>query len=129
MSQFSKTIYYRLPVAAFCIAIYWQSSRPGMIPTDIPHTDKLLHALAYALLAFLATRWLHIENRPKSRKTAIILAFLFTTLYGLSDEIHQYFVPGRFASSLDFIADMTGAAIFTLACFLKKIPTQTCFLR
>ena len=32
-------------------------------------------------------------------------------LYGLTDEIHQAFVPGRDASALDVMADGTGAMI------------------
>jgi VanZ family protein len=37
------------------------------------------------------------------------LSILSAGLFGLSDEIHQYFVPARNADLWDFIADMIGS--------------------
>jgi len=39
------------------------------------------------------------------------LSLLVGILYGLFDEVHQYFVPGRFASITDWIADITGIIV------------------
>lgn len=39
------------------------------------------------------------------------LSLLITGLYGVSDEVHQYFVPGRSASPYDALADLLGAGI------------------
>jgi len=38
----------------------------------------------------------------------LILSVLLSSLYGISDEIHQYFVPYRDADLIDVLADMLG---------------------
>ena len=38
------------------------------------------------------------------------MALLFTALFGIADEIHQYFVPGRLCSLFDALLDTCGAA-------------------
>ncbi len=115
---------YRLPVLVFCIFIFWQSSFPSLNSQPLfPHDDKLMHLGAYALLAFLAARNLKQEKPFFSRTKLRILAILFTTLYGLSDEFHQALVPSRDASALDFAADFLGSilgACFYLDFFSRK---------
>ena len=39
------------------------------------------------------------------------LSLLIAGLYGVSDEVHQHFVPGRSASAWDALADVLGAGI------------------
>jgi VanZ family protein len=39
----------------------------------------------------------------------LLLSFLVASLYGITDEIHQYYVPGRVASIGDIAADCIGA--------------------
>ncbi|MFA5550030.1 MAG: VanZ family protein [Trueperaceae bacterium] len=73
--------------------------------------DKIGHASAYAVLGGLLTL---ATGRPW-------LAVLLATLFGISDEIHQYFVPGRHADVLDVAADAVGALIGALVvAFLSR---------
>ncbi len=44
-------------------------------------------------------------------KRIFILSVLLVILYAASDEFHQLFTPGRFASSLDLLSDGIGAVI------------------
>lgn len=114
MSPFSKLqhriIFYRLPVIALCIFIFWQSSYPGIISRPLfPHVDKVLHFMAYALLAALSARSV-IADKPFWSLTKIkVFVILFASTYGLSDEIHQAFVAERSASFADLIADCAGS--------------------
>lgn len=39
----------------------------------------------------------------------IMLSILASSLYGFSDEVHQYFVPHRDADIMDFLADVMGS--------------------
>ena len=103
---------YRLPLILFCGFIFWQSSFPSVISQPLfPHDDKFMHAGAYALMAILAARWIQQERKGWSVTKVKLLAMIFTVLYGLSDEIHQAFVPARNASTLDWAADFLGALI------------------
>lgn len=74
--------------------------------------DKLGHAGAYAVLGGLLTL----------ATGRVWLAVLLATLFGVSDEIHQYFVPGRQADVLDVVADLVGALVGALGvAFLSRL--------
>ena len=99
-----------LPLIAYCLAIYIQSDHPS--PERLPtfaFSDKILHFFAYSLLGiffFRAFETLPLKNR---RKLLILLSIGAATLYGISDEIHQYFVPFRQADIFDVIANVIGS--------------------
>jgi VanZ family protein len=73
--------------------------------------DKMQHLLAYAVLAAGVAFWF---PRAKWRKRAVqtlIAVICITSLYGATDEVHQYFVPGRNCNAWDWLADTVGAAL------------------
>ncbi len=74
--------------------------------------DKLLHVIEYAVLALLCYRAFRWAAGPQAGEYAVVLAIVATSLYGLTDELHQAFVP-LCASPvwLDWIADTAGAMI------------------
>lgn len=83
--------------------------------------DKVQHAAAYAVLAFLTFSAAALLRRL--RRSGVMLfgiTLAWAALYGLSDEWHQSFVPGRDASALDWLADVIGAAIALLALSLLR---------
>lgn len=82
--------------------IFYLSSRPGETVGLPAPWDKLAHFLAYALLGFL----LGLGREGQ--------AFGVAALYGLLDEFHQSFTPGREVSLLDFLADALGGALGAL---------------
>ena len=88
--------------------IYYLSAQPG---TDIPllfiHQDKILHFFAFGLLGFLAMGAIRAEG-DTHRNWQIWLIVLLVGLYGVADEFHQRFVPGRNVSIHDVAADMAG---------------------
>lgn len=100
------------PYIAGVVAIWLVSSmeRPP-VPEQLVfwNSDKLLHLLAYAVLACLALIAVHRLRR------GALWAFLMSAVYGVVDEVHQSFVPGRSASGLDLIADALGAALVAVA--------------
>ena len=51
-------------------------------------------------------------------KLTPIIAFLGTTFYATTDEIHQFFVPGRAFQISDILVDSTGALIGVTASFV-----------
>ncbi len=106
----SLIFFYRLPVITLCVFIFWQSSFPGIISQPLfPYDDKVMHFGVYALLALLVARAVQMEKPLWSPEKIKIIAILFVSVFGLSDELHQALVPARFASVLDFLADCAGA--------------------
>ena len=80
-----------------------QSSFP--VPKGIFTFDKVIHFVEYGVLAFLVARAL----RPWP--AAAVVAAILSSLYGLSDEFHQSFVPGRSSDGYDVVADVIGSAL------------------
>lgn len=88
---------------------FWLSASPdaqgvGGFLDLRPPFDKLYHAVNFGILAgllYLATgrAW---------------LAVLLASLYGVSDELHQAYVPGRSSDVTDWLADTTGALLAVL---------------
>lgn len=89
------------------------------------------HAVGYAILATLCWRalaqpagWLRGEWRSKEGR----LAWLIASVYAITDELHQSFIPSRQGSLLDVLLDATGAALGLLLvralCLRKKADGQ-----
>ena len=89
--------------------IFIVSSIPdlGALPGGV--TDKSGHSIGYAILAALLLRALAGGRWSGVTWGRALLAIVVATLYGVSDEWHQSFVPGRSPDVLDVVADMTGA--------------------
>ena len=110
MKQIKFFIFYWVPVFIYCLLIYIQSSYPSpeTIP-NLPYLDKLLHFAAYAILGVLFFRAFRKQRFKDNIRLAMILSMLLSTLYGLSDELHQSYVPYRNADLMDALADMLGS--------------------
>jgi VanZ family protein len=90
--------------ALVAATIFLASSRSTVAAPGIHNFDKIAHFSVYGLLATLLVR---LGQRPR----AIALALLFTSLYGVSDEWHQSYVPGRSSEFADWCADTLGGAL------------------
>jgi len=92
-----------LPVLAWAAIIFALSSVPDL-GTGLGGWDlllrKLAHAAEYAVLGALLLR--------ATGRTG--LAFALGTLYAVTDELHQMFVPGRMGRPLDVAIDALGVA-------------------
>ena len=67
------------------------------------------HFVEYAILAVLL--WLAARRTPALARHAVLLAFILASLFALSDEFHQWFVPNRAADWRDVLVDFAGAAM------------------
>jgi VanZ family protein len=95
-------------------AIFYVSSLPNL---KLPETVAVSgHSAAYFVLAVLIVRALAGGlPRPVSLRIAAT-AMLIAVAYGVSDELHQSFVPGRVADAFDVLTDAAGAFAGTIAC-------------
>lgn len=90
----------------FIFALSSLKTTPAM-----PHgSDKVLHALLYSGLGLLVARAL---ARGLTGVTPRIIAITIVcgALYGVSDELHQYFNPPRAVEAADVLADTIGAGV------------------
>ncbi len=95
--------------------IFTLSSFPSLQPPEMlgfRPGDKLLHCLVYAVFGFLLFRSARVLI--KGVVMAAAAAAFAGILYGLTDEIHQFFVPGRQADPADWAADAVGAVLGVL---------------
>ena len=103
----------RWPVlVAWLALIFGLSSIPNEIqgPTSGVPYDKIAHFGEYGVLSFLVT-WIVARmrrERPVSMLSAAI-GVAAAVLYGVTDEWHQSFVPGRDPSWDDLATDAVGA--------------------
>ncbi|NUP89441.1 MAG: VanZ family protein [Candidatus Sumerlaeia bacterium] len=94
------------------------SSRPASdIPrlfTLIPHLDKIAHTVEYTILGLLLAR-VAMRLRPLRLAQLTAVCGAFALAFGITDELHQSFVPGRSVSLVDLAADTAGGALGALA--------------
>ncbi len=109
-SKLKSFFIYWFPLTVYCLAIYIQSGQPSpeRIP-DVHFLDKILHFGAYGLLGFLFFRAYETLPLKNSKNLLILISIGSATLYGISDEIHQYFVPFRQADIMDAVANTIGS--------------------
>ena len=121
----NKFFAYWFPIVLYCLVIFIQSSYPSPdIGPHWPFKDKVLHFTAYALLGALFLRAFYTTRIKHHLKLIFTLSVLFSALYGISDEIHQSFVPYRTADVMDALADIFGSA-FGVYIFFKIMSEKT----
>ena len=98
------------------MALIWVlSSMPLHLSLDpVPFKDKGLHFCEYGVLAVLLNHALRGTFRRASLRLTAFYAVTGTVLWGLLDEIHQAYVPGRSSDAFDLLADTLGATVGTL---------------
>jgi VanZ family protein len=99
-----------VPVILLCTLIFIMSSNP--YPESIPgilFLDKLIHFFVYGMLGILFFRAVRERDSSRFQGYSMILGIALSSLYGISDEIHQYFTPDRVADLYDVTADILGS--------------------
>ena len=116
MIQGPETQLRWIPAVAYAGVLFFLSSRPALGAGPwFPGADKIIHASAYAILSALV-QWALEAMRPgpppaplRRRLGVSVVAAGLAAVYGITDEYHQSFVPGRMADVWDVVADATGA--------------------
>ena len=108
-----------LPAIIWMAVIFYFSSQQtsGFVanePTLRFYLLKSFHVTEYAILGML------LFNAFRKFKFSILIAYL----YAVSDEIHQYFVPGRNSRFTDTLIDLAGILIGSLV--LKIVLNWIC---
>lgn len=96
-------------VAQMGVIFFISSLAEPPLPEGI--SDHAGHGLGYAILAVLVVRALAGASWQGVTILRGTAAVVFSTLYGISDEWHQSFVPGRTQAWDDVTADFRGALV------------------
>jgi VanZ family protein len=106
-----------LLVIAWAGLIFFVSDQPKETFQRLGFTGQVLsvggHLIVYFVLMILLVLALRASTKL-STKQVYLLAFLIVAIYGLSDEYHQSFVPGRTPTLVDWVVDLIGAALALL---------------
>ena len=93
------------------VVIYIESGQALKVDlSSFPYQDKLMHALAYGVLATCMLFTFKPYSKGFTGRQQLI-AIVLASLYGISDEWHQSFIPERTADIGDIVADAIGAFI------------------
>ena len=113
------------PVALYAAVIFYTSSQSDIaLPSVLD--DQPIHPIEYTVLGILIVRGLVGGLPARITLSTALLGVTLTTAYGLTDEFHQMFVPGRFADWNDVVADAIGGVTGATVCWLWGIisPAQ-----
>lgn len=132
MSTRARLWLWRLLAVGWMGVIFWLSSRTGsQLHAIFPWVERWLpwldgfnfgHFVAYFILSGLV--WLALG--AKDEVGAKVVVVLICLLYGVTDEYHQSFVPGRYPDWLDLRNDGIGAAA---AMLLVSVPLVRSLVR
>jgi len=112
-----------VPLVLYWIMLFTATSLPAAHVPSFAISDKIKHFSAFFGLSVLLSLTLLYQNKVLLfKKYFIAAAVIISSFYGLVDEIHQSFVPGRNSEFLDWVADSLGAAAGVLFVYylLKK---------
>lgn len=107
-SQLSGGIVSKLIAALFnnfnSLTLQQQGEITGVVTFLVRKTAHFSEYFILGIFASLATK----IYESKKYKLKFLVVFLFCVLYAISDEVHQYFVPGRACRLFDVFIDATG---------------------
>ncbi|MCI0595447.1 MAG: VanZ family protein [candidate division Zixibacteria bacterium] len=112
-----KPLSHWLPPLGYALLIFGLSSiESASLPSlRFALGDKFIHLGEYGLFGFLFAR-LFVQL---GWKHPYLWAALIASFYGATDEIHQFYVPGRTMEVYDWIADTLGGLFGSQACRLR----------
>jgi len=102
----------------YALLIFYLSSIPITQPQalKIPYITTIEHVIEYAILGFLL-----LTAFRSIKRNEVWAVIALACLYGVSDEIHQSFTPGRFCDVFDVLADCAGVLIGVFTGRYKRV--------
>ena len=91
------------------VIFYVSSLQQPPLPPGI--SDKPAHAFGYFGFGLVIARALGGGLPPRITLRQALIGLALASLYGITDELHQHFVPGRTADIADWYSDSIGSAI------------------
>lgn len=120
ISWFEKNYKFSLFVAVLiAITMFYISSLESFVVSGVKLGTNLRAVLYHLLAYFFLALFLNFSLVKGKETKFIFIVILISILYGVTDEIHQYFVPGRNASVSDLGLDTIGTILSSLFYFVS----------
>ena len=122
-------IIYWLPFFLWAVVIFSFSSIPTVRTSEIHWRDFIVKKTAHVVEFFIFSLLLYramVNSNMKTDRLLLVTVIFAAFLYGLTDEYHQSFTPGREPKVRDVIFDTIGSitAIYFLWNLLPKAPSR-----
>lgn len=88
--------------------IFFASSNSKIAAPNVSGIDKFGHFIVYGWLGVL---WARVPCVTRLKPLGVWTALAIASLYGITDEFHQSFTPGRGVEFDDWVADTVGALV------------------
>jgi VanZ family protein len=112
-----RVVRFSLPIAIMTV-LWWSSEQPPShrepdLLRALAH--NAMHVVAFGSLAAALHLAMLRSGGPLELTRWRVVSLAVTVAYGIVDEVHQYFVPGRAASFLDVLSDTSGGVLALVA--------------
>lgn len=116
-----KKIIWLMPALVLTVIMFVLSNirYPVLPDLNLSFTDKIAHFIEYFFYTIAVI--IGFDSFDLQKRKLIKYTILWTAFWGISDEVHQYFVPGRDCNLYDWFADLAGiiAAVLLIKYILK----------
>ncbi|PJA96745.1 MAG: hypothetical protein CO129_04885 [Ignavibacteriales bacterium CG_4_9_14_3_um_filter_34_10] len=104
-----KVKYLYIPLALYWMILLAATSIPANSMPSFGISDKFEHFAAYFVLSVLFSLTLFLQERNEYLKKYFnVYSISILLFYGIFDEVHQFFIPGRFFDWLDLLSNLIG---------------------
>lgn len=116
-----------IPLAVYWLVLFVLTSLPASKLPETNINDKVEHYIAFCVLSILLTLTFQFQKRIAALyKRPYLFSILLVAFYGMVDELHQSFIPGRFCDAKDWMADVLGGlAGIAIVLLIKRISKET----
>ncbi|GBD89187.1 vanZ like family protein [bacterium BMS3Abin03] len=112
------------PLVVYWLFLILATSLPAANMPKIAISDKIEHFGAFfGLSVLLSLTLLYQQKNLLLKKYFLVFTLIIVSGYGVIDEIHQAFIPGRNSDILDWTADSIGAitAVLLIWYLVRKL--------
>ena len=128
-SAVKRIIWYHLPFIAYASLIIIISSIPNLKQPQLRFLafDKIAHFVEYSIFAVLTFRSFSNLTAKLTVNHALIMSFVFLSVFAVIDEFYQRYIPGRYFDIFDILIDLLGAflVLLILGKRLKTLNRET----